>query len=82
MWSWAEVMIRTVFPSTKESTDTSLPVKNSSITIWFPAVPNFLSSIISFTPAFASSRVLQIRTPFPRARPSAFNTMGNFAVSR
>jgi len=26
--------------------------------------------------------VLQIRTPFPRARPSAFSTIGNFAVSR
>ena len=75
-------MTRTVFPSTKESTDTSRPVRNSSTTIWFPAVPNFLSSMISFTPAFASSRVLQISTPFPRASPSAFKTMGNFAVSR
>ena len=47
-----------------------------------PAVPNFLSSIISLTPALASSRVLQISTPLPSASPSAFNTIGNLAVSR
>ena len=71
-----------VLPSTKESTDTSRPVMNSSITIWLPAEPNFLSSMISFTPAFASSKVLQIRTPLPSASPSAFNTIGIFTVSR
>ena len=32
--------------------------------------------------AFASSSVWQISTPFPRASPSAFSTIGNFAVSR
>ena len=47
-----------------------------------PAEPNFLSSMIVRTPSFASSSVLQIRTPFPRARPSAFRTIGSFAVSR
>ena len=31
---------------------------------------------------FASSNVWQIRTPFPSARPSAFSTIGIFAVSR
>ena len=75
-------MVRIVFPSTKESTDTSLPVINSSMTMVFPALPNFLSSMISFTPSSASSRELQIRTPFPRASPSAFSTMGNFAQVR
>ena len=76
-------MVLIVLPSTKESTETSRPVINSSMTISFPAEPNFLSIIISLTPSFASSSVLQIKTPFPRASPSAFNTIGNFAsVSR
>ena len=82
MWSWAELMIFTVFPSTKERTETSRPVMNSSTTISFPAEPNFLSIISSRTPALASERSWQISTPFPRASPSAFNTMGIFAVSR
>ena len=69
-------MIRIVFPSTKDSTETSRPVRNSSTTMRFPAVPKCLSSMISFTPASASSFVLQISTPFPSARPSAFRTMG------
>ena len=72
-------MVRIVLPSTKESTDTSRPVINSSMTIVLPALPNFLSSMISLTPASASSSVLQIRTPFPSARPSALRTIGNFA---
>ena len=76
-------MVLIVLPSTKESTETSRPVINSSMIISFPAEPNFLSSIIFLTPSFASSSVLQIKTPFPRASPSAFNTIGNFAsVSR
>ncbi len=33
LWSWADVIILMVFPSTKESTDTSRPVINSSTTI-------------------------------------------------
>ena len=48
----------------------------------FPALPNFLSSINSLTPSIASSLVLQIKTPFPRASPSAFNTIGYLDVSR
>ena len=75
-------MILIVFPSTKDNTDTSRPVINSSITIWLPAEPNFLSIMISFTPASASSKVLQISTPFPSASPSAFRTIGIFAVFR
>ena len=47
LWSCADVIVRIVLPSTKESTDTSRPVINSSMTIVFPALPNFLSSIIS-----------------------------------
>ena len=82
LWSCADDIILIVFPSTNESTETSRPVMNSSTTIVFPAVPNFLSSMMVLTPSFASSRVLQISTPFPRASPSAFNTIGNFAVSK
>ena len=46
------------------------------------AYENFLSSMISLTQAFASSKVLQIKTPLPSANPSAFNTIGIFAVSK
>ena len=35
-----------------------------------------------FTPSIASSFVLQINTPFPKASPSAFNTIGYFEVSK
>ena len=35
------------------------------------------ASMMVCTPAFASSRLLQISTPFPRARPSALMTVGN-----
>ena len=75
-------MVRIVFPSTKDKTETSRPVINSSMTIVFPAFPNFLSSMISFTPSSASFRSLQISTPLPSARPSAFRTIGNFASVR
>ena len=74
--------MRIVFPSTKESTETSRPVIYCSTTIVSPAAPNFLSSIISFTPASASAYVLQIRTPLPSASPSAFKTIGISAVFR
>ena len=75
-------MILIVFPSTKDRTETSRPVMNSSITMRFPAFPNCLSNIMDLTPSFASSFVLQIKTPLPRASPSAFNTSGNFACSK
>ena len=55
---------------------------NSSTTIRSPADPNCLSNIRVLTPSFASSLVLQISTPFPSARPSAFSTMGMGASSR
>ena len=44
----------TVSPSVNESTETSGPVKNSSITIFSPLLPKTLSSIISRTARFAS----------------------------
>ena len=65
-----------------DSTETSGPSRNSSITIWFPLAPNFFSSMISRTAANASSRVIAIRTPFPSARPSALMTAGIGAFSR
>ena len=55
---------------------------NSSMTIVSPAVPNFLSSISSSTPASASSLFSHIRTPLPSASPSALRTIGYSAVSR
>ena len=70
-----------VSPSTNDSTLTSRPVMNSSMTILFPAVPNALSSMICFTPALAASMSSQISTPFPSARPSAFRTIGKSTVS-
>ena len=72
----------TVSPSVNESTETSGPVKNSSITIFSPLLPKTLSSIISRTARFASSRVSAIITPLPSAKPSALITAGSGAVSR
>ena len=76
LWSWALAMMRMVFPSTKDKTETSLPVMNSSTTTLSPEAPNFRSTMIWLMPATASSRVMQIRTPLPRAGPSAFRTTG------
>ena len=42
-----------------------------------PEAPKILSSIISLTPATASSRFSGIITPLPKARPSALITVGN-----
>ena len=52
---------------------------NSSMTIWLPASPNFLSPMISSAPRSASSRFWQIKTPLPSARPDAFRTIGKDA---
>jgi len=43
LWSWAGGMTEICSPSLKHSTETSSPSKRSSITIWEPASPNFLS---------------------------------------
>ena len=62
--------------STKARIEVSIPVKNSSTTILSPALPNFLSDIISFNVVMASSLFSDITTPFPAANPSAFITTG------
>ena len=47
LWSMDAGMGTTVFPSVKVSTDTSGPVRNSSITTHSPLFPNLPLSIIS-----------------------------------
>ena len=47
-----------------------------------PEAPKTLSSIREWTAALAASRVSAMTTPLPRARPSAFTTMGRLQVSR
>ena len=69
-----------MFPSVNESTETSGPSRNSSITMLFPLSPNTLSSIMLCTASSASARVFAIITPLPKARPSAFITVGMGAV--
>ena len=82
LWSHEVIIGTIVLPSVKESTDTSSPGVylrpriHSSITILLPAEPKALSSIMLFKPSSASSSVLHTSTPLPRARPSAFKTMG------
>ena len=77
-----EIIGTIVFPSVNESTDTSGPLKNSSITIFEPLSPNTLSSIIERIAFCASSFVSAMITPLPRASPSALITAGNGADSR
>ena len=81
LWSMEDAMGTTVSPSVKDSTDTSGPVRNSSMTTVAPLSPNARSSIMERTAARAASRVSQINTPFPRARPSALTTAGRGHVS-
>jgi len=76
LWSMLDTMGLTTLPSVKLSTLTSGPVRNSSTTTWLPEAPNFLSSMISFTPSAACCSFSQISTPLPRARPSALMTTG------
>ena len=52
----------------KESTEPSRPVINSSITMVFPAEPNFLSSIISLTPASASLKRIADQHALPQRK--------------
>ena len=66
-----------VSPSVKLSTDTSGPVRNSSITTREPDSPNIRSSMTACIAASASSRVCAIVTPLPRASPSALMTVGS-----
>ena len=77
-----ETIGTTVFPSVNDKTETSGPVKNSSMTIFAPLSPKTLSCIMDLTASFASSRVMQMITPFPNARPSALTTVGIGASSK
>ena len=74
-------MGRMVLPSVKARTETSGPVKNSSMTTLEPLSPKILSAIISRRAFLASSRVSAMMTPLPRANPSALMTWGRGAVS-
>ena len=69
-------MGRMCSPSQKASTVTSGPVMHSSMTTLAPAWPNLWSPIMDRTACWASSTVWATTTPLPRARPSAFTTMG------
>ena len=71
----------TVSPSVKDRTDTSGPVRNSSMTTVAPLSPKSRSSIIERTASRAASRVSQISTPLPRASPSALTTAGSGQAS-
>ena len=69
-----DTMGTTVSPSVNESTETSGPVRNSSMTTRLPLAPNFPSSIISRTALFASALLPAMMTPLPSASPSALTT--------
>ena len=49
---------------------------HSSMTTVEPEAPNLWSCIMERTASSASSTVAATTTPLPRARPSAFTTMG------
>ena len=82
LWSMLDTMGTTVLPSVKLSTETSGPVRNSSMTIRLPDAPNCLSSMMLFTAASAAASSSQISTPLPSARPSALTTSGYFRLAR
>ena len=77
-----DTMGTTASPSVKARTDTSGPVRNSSMTTVEPDLPNLAFAIISVTASRASWRGWAMMTPLPRARPSALMTVGMGAVSR
>ena len=55
-------------PSTKERTDTSRPVINSSMTIVFPALPNFLSSMNLFHAGFCLFQSVADQNAFSKCK--------------
>ena len=67
-------------PLEKAMTEASKPCKNSSITILIPASPWIFLIIKSWMVVSASSKFLQITTPFPLANPLAFITNGKACV--
>ncbi len=74
LWSCTEAIGTTREPSEKTRNDTSSPSRNSSITTFAPAEPNFLSPMICSTTARASAWSPTTTVPLPAARPSAFTT--------
>ena len=71
LWSMLDAIGTIVLPSVKHSTETSGPVRNSSITTRLPDAPNLPHRMISSTAASAAASSSQISTPLPSARPSA-----------
>ena len=69
-------MGRMVLPSVKARTETSGPVKNSSMTTLEPLSPKILSAIISRRAFLASSRVSAMMTPLPSAKPVGLDDLG------
>ena len=63
-------------PSHSANSETSSPVRHSSITTAAPASPKARRSIIASIAASASASVAATTTPLPAARPSAFTTIG------
>ena len=76
LWSCTETMGTTRAPSEKTRKETSSPARNSSMTVLAPALPNFLSAIISSTAAVAPAASFTTTLPLPAARPSALITKG------
>ena len=76
LWSIEDTIGFKLLPSVKQRTETSGPVKNSSITMLLPLAPKTLSFIIISMASDASLKSGAIITPFPRANPSAFITIG------
>src|SRR5262249_33687204 len=56
--------------------ESSSPLRHSSITTRVPASPTILPESMSPAAITASSLVLQMTTPLPAAKPSAFTTTG------
>ena len=63
-----------VFPSEIIKQESSMPFKNSSITTFSDAFPNFFLTNMDFNSFFALSISSIIKTPFPPASPSALRT--------
>jgi hypothetical protein len=61
-----------VLPSQIAWSEISMPSRNSWMTMFAPAAPKALLTRISSIALFASATPVQIKTPLPSARPSAF----------
>ena len=68
LWSMEETMGMTTLPSVKERTETSGPVRNSSMTMWLPLSPKTLSSMQARTASSASCRVMATVTPLAQGQ--------------